>query len=91
MGANVTYAASIYQDQESGKIECTVTQSVQAGVSGPALSFEIETTDLHMVDIELAKKGYTRTDAWALGTTCQGMELNTVVKPAQQGKEWGDL
>lgn len=82
MAAIITYTASIYQERETGKIECTVIESYQGGVSGPALSFEVETTDVNLVDIELAQKGFTRTAGWTLGTTYQGMELSTVVQPA---------
>lgn len=90
MAPTVTYAASLYQDQESGKIECTVIQSAQAGISDPAVSFEVETTDVHAVDLELAKNGYRRTDGWKLTTSYQGMQLTVTVEPADT-KKWGDL
>lgn len=90
MGPTVTYTASVYQDQETGKIECTVIENIHAGISGPAVSFEVETTDVNAVDIELAQKGYRRTAAWTLVTSYQGMQLTVAVEPAE-GKKWGDL
>jgi hypothetical protein len=49
-----------------------------------------ETADVNAVDIELAQKGYRRAAAWSLVTSYQGMQLITVVEPAE-GKKWGDL
>jgi hypothetical protein len=90
MAPTITYTASVYQDQETGKIECTVTQNIHAGICGPAASFEVETADVNAVDIELAQKGYRRAAAWSLVTSYQGMQLTVAVEPAE-GRKWGDL
>jgi hypothetical protein len=81
MAAIITRTASLYQNRESGKVEIIIVR--QAGISRLDASFEVETTDLNAVDIELAQRGYTRAAAWTLSASHHGLNLSALIEPAK--------